>query len=134
MTKSNFKLKPAQPLERVEQEALFQWAQYMERTDPRLRLLNSSLNGVRLTPNQALMAKRGGMKKGFPDVFLPVPAGGWHGLFIEMKRKGGVPSDVSPEQCKWINNLRYQGYHAVVCYGWESAAQIISGYLGLVRT
>ena len=129
-----FRLKPAQPLERVEQEALFQWAQYMERTEPRLRLLNSSLNGVRLTPNQALMAKRGGMKKGFPDVFLPVPAGVWHGLFIEMKRKGGVPSDASKEQREWIAALREQGYFADVCFGWEHAAHEISGYLGLVRT
>ncbi len=126
-----FKLTAPHVLERVEQEALMQWAAVMESKEPRLRLLNASLNGMRASSiHQAVAAKKAGMKKGYPDVFLPVAARGWHGLFIEMKRKDGKASDVSKEQRQWIDDLREQGYHAVVCYGWESAAQVIELYLG----
>lgn len=127
---ARFKLTAPHVLERSEQTALFQWAAVEARRDPRLHLLNASQNGMRASSiQQAAMAKRCGMKKGFPDVFLPVPSGVWHGLFIEMKRKDGVQSDVSQEQRQWLTALRGQGYHAVVCYGWESAAQVIRLYL-----
>lgn len=125
------KKKPPSALERVEQEALIQWAKVMEEKEPRLRLLNASLNGVRLSPHQAVMAKKGGMKKGYPDVFLPVAAMGYHGLFIEMKRRDGRASDVKKEQRAWLRDLEAQGYRALVCFGWEEAAHAIAGYLGM---
>ena len=130
MATAKFKLTQPQPLERSEQESLFQWAAFHAEKDARLALLNASLNGVRLSAHQAVMAKKSGMKRGYPDIFLPVPANGWSGLFIELKRVGGVPSDVRPEQTWWLAALREQGYCAVVCYGWKHAAQEIMTYLG----
>lgn len=124
-----FKLTAPHVLERVEQEALFAWAAAMTPKEPRLRLLNASLNGVRLALHQAVLAKKSGMKKGYPDVYLPVAYGGYHGLFIEMKRKDGKPSDVSREQRQWLADLAAQGYHVAVCFGWEEAARMIAGYL-----
>lgn len=129
MARTKFKLTAPSALEHVEQEALFRWAAVEAQRDARLNLLNASLNGVRLAPHQAVMAKRSGMRRGYPDVFLPVPSHGFHGLFIEMKRKDGVQSDVKPEQREWLAALRDQGYHAVVCFGWENAAQVIALYL-----
>ena len=126
-----FRLKAPHVLERVEQEALFRWAAVMERKEPRLRLLNASLNGVRLATHQAVLAKKGGMRKGYPDVFLPVAAMGYHGLFIEMKRKDGSASDVKKEQREWLEDLKGQGFHAGVCFGWEEAARLIERYLGM---
>ena len=126
-----FRLKAPHVLERVEQEALFRWATTMETKEPRLRLLNASLNGVRLAVHQAVMAKKGGMKKGYPDVFLPVAAMGYHGLFIEMKRKDGRASDVKKEQRAWLRDLEVQGYRGLVCFGWEEAAEAIARYLGM---
>ena len=67
-----------------------------------------------------------GVKKGVPDLFYPVPSGGYHGLFIEMKAAGGR---VSPDQERWIQCLNGFGYKAVVCYGWEEAKDAILGYL-----
>ncbi len=125
-----FRLSPPIPKEQIEQEALFQWAKAMERTDPRLRLLNSSQNGMRASSlYQAVAAKKAGMKKGFPDVSLPVPSGCWHGLFIEMKRAGGVPSDVSAEQREWLAMLEAHGNKTAVAFGWEMAKKIILEYL-----
>ena len=130
-----FRLVAPHVLERTEQEALFQWATVMERKEPRLRLLNASLNGMRASSiHQAVAAKKSGMKKGYPDIFLPVAARGWNGLFIEMKRRDGVASDVSPEQRQWLADLTEQGYQAVIAFGWEQAARLIEGYLGIDST
>ena len=127
-----FKLTAPHVLERVEQEALFQWAAVMTPKEPRLRLLNASLNGMRASSiHQAVAAKKSGMKKGYPDVFLPVAARGWHGLFIELKRKDGKASDVSREQHQWLLDLNEQDYQAVIAFGWEQAVRLIEGYLGM---
>jgi hypothetical protein len=60
---------------------------------------------------------------------LPVPAKGFHGLYIELKRTGGTPCDVRPEQSAWLEALNGHGYRAVVAYGWEEAVGLIKAYL-----
>lgn len=67
-----------------------------------------------------------GVKKGVPDLCLPVPCGDYHGLYIEMKAPNGR---TSPEQDWWLDELRGQGYRAAVCYCWEDAATVILNYL-----
>jgi len=117
------------PSEFQEQCEIFIFAQIMVDTGqhPELALLNGSLNGVRLNIGQAVKAKRAGMKRGFPDIFLPVARGGYHGLFIELKRiKGGV---VSPYQKQWLNDLTDQGYFACVCRGADAANRLLVKYL-----
>lgn len=117
------------------QKQIFEWANMSIRKYPELKLLNASLNGVKLASKVAgVKAKQSGMKKGFPDLFLPVARKGHHGLFIELKRnsnealkiKKGV---VSKEQQDWIDELNKQGYLAVVCYGFDSAVCVIAEYL-----
>ena len=71
--------------------------------------------------------KSSGMRNGFPDLFLPVPSGGYNGLFIELKKESG--GRTSPEQKDWLDFLNSEGYMAVVCKGWESAKDAIEGYL-----
>ena len=128
-----FKLTPPPIPEHAEQVALFQSAAVAERSDPRLRQLNASQNCMSASSIQAAArAKKAGMKAGFPDVFLPVPVDGVAGLFIEMKRRDGVPSDVSAAQTWWLAELRGQGYRAEICYGWEQAVKTIQNYLGAI--
>ena len=67
-----------------------------------------------------------GLRSGFPDLFFPYAKKGYHGLFIEMKRKKG--SKVSPAQKEWVTTLNNQGYLAVICYGAEEAINVIDGY------
>jgi len=112
-----------------EQCAVFAFAQVMILTEqyPELVLLNGSLNGVKLSIGAAVKAKNAGMKRGYPDIFLPVARGGYHGLFIELKRtKGGV---VSSYQKQWLNDLMAQGYFACVCEGVAAAKSILIKYL-----
>ena len=67
-----------------------------------------------------------GCKKGVPDLFLPVPMGKYHGLFIEMKKPGGLASD---SQRRWNAALNVLGYLAVYCYGWEEAKNVLLRYM-----
>jgi len=119
-----------------EQAALFRFAAEFERYYPELALLNGSLNGVKLTIGQGVKAKAAGMKKGFPDINLPVSRGGYHGLFIELKikpyrnHKGKmVYPQTSKEQLWWIDQLNKYGYRAVICKGFDSARAEILTYL-----
>ncbi len=66
-----------------------------------------------------------GATKGFPDLFIPKPRQGYHGLFIEMKISR---NRLSPDQITWQNYLNEQGYLAVACWGFDQAKQIIDQY------
>lgn len=83
-------------------------------------------NGGSRNKAEAAHLKRQGVKPGVPDLFLPVAAGGRHGLFIEMKAKGGRLRDAQRE---WLALLAANGYEAVCCFGAESAIQTIEEYL-----
>lgn len=67
-----------------------------------------------------------GMRKGVPDLMLPVPMKGYHGLFIELKTDSGR---LSEEQRRWLNALNKFGYLAVMCRGWEQARDEIERYM-----
>lgn len=124
------------PHEAEEQKALMRWAAQFEWLDARLALLFHVPNGGMRDVRVAKKLKAEGVKRGVPDVFLPVigpPGMGLdmcdHGLFIELKRlKGGA---LSPEQRWWIDRLRAQGYRVEVCKGWLAAALVIAEHLGL---
>ena len=112
--------------EHQEQVNLFKWAFLQSGKYPELELMHASLNGVKLNIGPAVKAKRGGMKRGVPDLLLPVARRKYHGLFIEMKIK---PNRTTKEQEWWIDKLRRQGYGCAVCYGWEEAINVIIHYL-----
>lgn len=120
------KAAPPAPSESVEQQHLFTWAAFHAGKYPELELLHHIPNEGKRSRGTGGRMKAEGMKAGVPDVCLPVARGGWHGLYIEMKKQGGT---VSKEQSKWLYSLSRQGYLTAVCYGWEAAAQIIKDYL-----
>ena len=72
---------------------------------------------------------RQGLKKGFPDNFIAVARGKWHGLFIELKRVKKCLSVRSKEQREWIKRLNAAGYKALFCYGAEEAKKAVREYL-----
>lgn len=114
--------------EHAEQVALLEWSQLAANTCPELALLFAVPNGARTSMSQALKLKAEGLKRGVPDLFLPVARNSWHGLFIELKYGQGKPS---VEQCWWADRLSEQGYLAVVCWGWIEAREAIVEYLGM---
>lgn len=101
--------RPRVEREAMEQEALFSWAKHMQHVYPELALLHHIPNGGYRNTSEAVRLKRQGVKAGVPDICLPVPRGTFHGLYIELKAKGGTPSK---KQEWWLAALRKQGYAA----------------------
>jgi hypothetical protein len=108
--------------------ALFAWARNAAviRQLPGIDLMSCSLNGVRLSKAQAGKAKAAGMLKGEWDVRLPVARGTYIGLALEMK---AGRNRLTPEQVWYGERLRAEGWQCDVCYSWEAARSIITGYL-----
>jgi len=108
------------------QQALFQWAKLMQGQYPELSLLHSIPNGGKRNKIEAVRLKKEGALAGVSDVFLPVSRGKYHGLYIELKVKGGK---LSESQEWWITETTKQGYYSVVCYGWVEASEVLKKYL-----
>lgn len=110
-----------------EQSTLIKWAEMSTAKHPELRFLFAIPNGGKRNIITAMNMKREGVKPGVPDLFLAYPSKGFHGLFIEMKkRKGGK---ISTEQHWWLDHLIVNGYCASICAGWEDAKNVIEQYI-----
>lgn len=114
--------------EHREQAALIQWwALYCRTKHIDESLLFAIPNGGKRTFAVANIMKSEGMRSGVPDLFLAVPHGEYHGMFIEMKRaNGGTLQDT---QKSYLSLLGSVGYKCVVCHGFEAARDSITRYL-----
>lgn len=112
------------------QKALFCWAAQNRDRYPELEFLFAIPNGGLRSKITAARMKAEGVRKGVPDVMLPIPIGsdgqGYAGLFIEMKVGRNVPSD---EQNKWHMFLARHAYRIELCYSWIEAVSAIERYL-----
>lgn len=68
-----------------------------------------------------------GLRGGVSDFFLPYPNRGFHGLWIELKRK--EKSAISMMQKVWIEKMLNLNYAAHIAYGAEQAINIVKGYM-----
>jgi hypothetical protein len=127
------------PSEHQEQVAVIQWAKAMHSVLPELNLLFAIPNGgirphLKLIRNgktvncspEGQKLREEGVQPGVPDLLLPVARHGYHGLFVEMKRKG---ESQSPAQEAWAALLLDQGYAVSVCRGADIAIAELTGYL-----
>ena len=115
------------PTEQQEQIAVFKWAELNSGKHPELALLFHIPNGGKRGAKEAAIFKAAGVKRGVPDLCLPVARKGYHGLYIEMKRKKG--GYAQPTQIRWARDLERQGYAVALCHGWEEAAKVLEEYL-----
>jgi hypothetical protein len=113
--------------EHQEQVTLFCWVGLVQSSHPELALLHAIPNGGHRHKAVAARMKAEGVKRGVPDLCLPVASDGYHGLYIEMKTRKGR---LSSEQRKWGNALHAQGYRFRMCRSWQEAARTIADYLG----
>lgn len=114
-----------------EQEAIFNWAKFCSIKYPELNLLFAIPNGGSRHPLEAVNLKKQGVKSGVPDMLLPVPKCGYHGLFIELKSGKNKATD---NQKFWLTELEKQGYKAILCYESENAIKEIEKYLQIIET
>lgn len=107
---------------------LIKWTQQagVRKAYPCLKLLYHIPNERICDPIQGKRLKLMGVKRGVPDLCLPVPNQGYAGLYIELKAPNGK---IGEEQNWWICELEKRGYKAAVCYGFDSAVNTILKYL-----
>lgn len=113
--------------EHGEQVSLIAWAKENEAKCPELRWLFAIPNGGLRSKSTAVKLRLEGVKPGVSDLFLPVPKGNHHGLWIEMKVGRNKPTT---EQTTFQCDMRGAGYATATCWSFESARNIIALYLG----
>ena len=97
---------------------------------PELEWLHAIPNGGKRDKIEAAHLKAQGVKSGVPDLFLPVPKGDYHGLYIEMKVNKNKPTD---NQIKWLSALNSFGYATAVCYSAKEARDKIEKYISIKK-
>lgn len=95
---------------------------------PELSLLFHIKNEEGSGARAVAIDKSMGVKKGVPDLCLPVARGRYHGLYIEMKTEKGR---TTAAQDWWGEHLLAQGYMWEACHGWQGAVQVLEWYLSL---
>ena len=110
--------------EAIEQQSFFTW---LEIQHPELAKLTFAIPNGRTSAKEGSKYKKMGARAGVPDVFLATPAGVYHGLFIEFKRKDGG-GGLSPAQKVWFQRLRDAGYACVLACGWEEGKRAVEQY------
>lgn len=112
------------------QITLFKWSMQpsIRQQYPELKYLFHIKNETTAGAAQVAVDRAMGVKKGVPDLFLPVARGAFSGLFIEMKTEKGRASQ---EQKWWLKEMIDQGYAAEVCHGWKEAKEELLWYLSL---
>jgi 5-methylcytosine-specific restriction endonuclease McrA len=112
--------------EDAEQSRLIEWSRKQSGEWPELAMLYHAANGGYRTKATSAKMQSLGVKKGVPDLILPVSRGGFGAMYIEMKVGKNKPTI---EQAAWISALKESGNVAVVAWGWEQARDLILAYL-----
>ena len=114
--------------EAQEQREFFHLVRSLEPIYPELKMVKSDQAGMHTHPAQANKAKAGGMRRGFPDIDVPIARGGYTGMHIEMKSERG---QLTEDQKWWLAQLRDQDRKCVVCRSAQQAWEELSKYLGI---
>lgn len=114
--------------EHAHQAAYFEWLQTQR--IPGIDLAHAIPNGGYRGKSEAGRLKAEGVKAGVPDVQLPIARGGFIGLAIEFKHGDGNPSK---EQRERINRLQKEGWCVTICWDWQAAARMTTGYAGMLH-
>lgn len=126
--KTRVKILPNPKTEAQHQMNVINWSILHTAEWPELALLHHIPNGGTRDAVEGRHLKQQGVKRGVPDLCLPVPKGKYHGLYLEMKTETGRPTT---EQKWWGEHLVQKGYMWEVCYGWKSAVRVLEWYVSL---
>jgi hypothetical protein len=118
------KPKVIHPTEHQIQKAFFDW---LALAYPGANLVTwATPNAARRSPQMAAMMKAEGLRSGVPDVFMAMPRGEYHGLFLEFKSHTGR---LTENQKVYVINLRNMGYQVEVVRSFDEARLIVVKYM-----
>jgi len=117
---------PRKSEEHDNQSAFFQILALKEKEYPMLKFVFAMQSGAFLSFKTSKKEKRAGMKKGVPDVCIPIQSRGFGGAWIENKSEKGR---LRPEQKEFIEHLEKNNYCVKVCYSFDDAIEFIEWYL-----
>lgn len=123
--KSDIK-KKLTPSEHQIQSAFFSQVKIDPFFKPYQRLIFSIPNAAKRSYALARYMQAEGLTAGVPDVFVAIPKGIYHGLFLEFK---AGKNKLSGFQELFIENARRNGYYVLVCYSCEEAIAGLRSYL-----
>jgi len=92
------------------------------------KIIYASNNGVRVSIGAAVKMKRTGMLKSMPDLCVPHSFGGFHSLYIEMKRLG---HKASVDQYSMMTVLKSCGHACIVCDNFDGFRAWVEWYFNL---
>lgn len=121
------KQKTGKVSESLAQQRIFKWAAAQWQWMPDIAMMYHIPNegsGGNYGRTQKLLSE--GMKPGMPDIHLPVPKNGYHGLWIELKVGYNKPTQ---QQLECLAELRRLGHYAQWVKGEEAAIELISRYM-----
>lgn len=124
--------------EHDEQCVFFDWVLRASGAYPDLCLLHAipngearpwkvSRKGKRYSPAAQRLVMEG-VRRGVPDIHLPVSRGPYIGLWIEMKFGKNTLTD---DQAWWLEELKKQRHYTAVCHSAEEAIAVTINYLTL---
>ncbi|QFT40043.1 VRR-NUC domain protein (plasmid) [Vibrio sp. THAF191c] len=85
-------------------------------------------NGGHRSKRSASLISYEGQKKGTPDVFIPIPKGIYHGMFLEVKTEKGT---ASKDQKSKAELYRQMGYYVVIAKGYDACMAQLTQYFAL---
>jgi len=114
------------PTEHEIQVSFFQW---LALAYPNAyRVTWATPNAAKRSYRMVTAMKAEGLRSGVPDVFMAMPRGKFHGLFLEFKSHAGK---LTENQTIYVTNLRSEGYQVEVVHTLLEAMSIVVPYLGL---
>lgn len=123
---------------RTEADLQIQVAAFLKRCYPQVLFQHDAHAAVNVHINTALKAKAMGARKGWPDLNIALPRGGYPGLYLELKKPGlrlfkkkdGAPyNEHFAEQLSIHERLRAAGYFVAVVQTLEAAVSVVDAYM-----
>ncbi len=113
--------------EAVHQKMIIEWCEWQKTKYPELDMIFHITNEGKRSKRTGAELKRMGLKRGIPDICLPVPNKEYNGLWIELK--ADKTKRLTKEQKEWLEKLNRYGYKALRCNGADEAIDTIKDYL-----
>ena len=111
------------------QSGFIDWIRIVEIEQyPELQLLYAIPNGGNRHPTTGAKMKREGVKRGVPDLHLPIARGPYHSLYLETKVPGGKPSKWQEAFMQAVEDERNC---VKICYGIDELIREVLWYLKL---